>query len=56
MDAHTKIVIEVLTENRVKHFYHCYSYKKIVMKIMEPFQLPFVLSNYIFTYVGCSSF
>jgi len=40
------------TKQCVAHIRHCMAYKKIIMKLLEPFYLPLVLEKHIFSYVG----
>ena len=50
------MIINVVSELRVKHFHMCCSYQKTVMRVIHSLKLPFELDKHIFTYVGFSSF
>ena len=57
MDTKDRMMIKVVDELRVKHFWDCFSYKNIILKMMiDSFKLPVELDKYIFNYVGFSSF
>ena len=37
----------------ISHLHHCVEYKRIILlKVLDPIQLPLVLDKYIFTYIG----
>ena len=40
------------TKQSVIHVRHCIAYKKVIMKVIDTFNMPLVLDKHVFTYIG----